>query len=619
MARITEECVARIKDSADIVDIVGNCIQLRRAGNSWKACCPFHNEKTPSFHVNPARQTFHCFGCGVGGDAIRFLMMFENIDYPTALRRVADKNGITVVEEDENPEQQRKRRLRARIVEANHLAADYFHRQLCRNPEATHVRNYLKERRINIEIAKAWQLGWAPPSFRQFQQLAASRRLDSGLLTEAYLLQNGSHSSYAVFRDRLMFPIHNVRGEIVGFSGRIMAEGQDPRKYVNTGDTVAFHKGELLFGLYKATAHIARADMTVVICEGQIDVIACHEKADIRNAVAGLGTAFTDEHAKALRKYAKKAILCYDGDNAGIKASEKTYRKLAATGMEVMMASLPPGEDPDSLIQHNGPEPLRDAISNARPYLEVRAEIEQRQAGDNAAARAALVPKLADLVAEITDPIRRDIVIADLAVRLNTGLEELRATVHEIIRNRKDAPGTPYPPDTYAEEEDFSMPGTSAEDDNLCPPAPQLHITPIRLHPTIRNLISYAARNAAAQQALVERIEELQEPINMLPGGIILQKLLETLPTPGQTSAWQDFVKTLPPEQAAALARMDNELLDIPDADDFMAQACAHAAVDAVKARIDGIKTAIRAGNITPDEVQRLFRELNELQQLLNN
>ena len=137
MARITEECVARIKDSADIVDIVGSCIQLRRAGNAWKACCPFHNEKTPSFHVNPARQSFHCFGCGVGGDAIKFLMMFENLDYPTALRRVADKNGIAIVEEDENPEQQRRRRLRGRVIEANTLAADYFHRQLCRNREAS--------------------------------------------------------------------------------------------------------------------------------------------------------------------------------------------------------------------------------------------------------------------------------------------------------------------------------------------------------------------------------------------------------------------------------------------------------------------------------------------------
>lgn len=615
MARITEECVARIKDSADIVDIVGGCIQLRRAGNSWKACCPFHNEKTPSFHVNPARQTFHCFGCGVGGDAIKFLMMFENLDYPTALRRVADKNGIAIIEEDENPEQQRKRRLRSRVIEANQLAADYFHRQLCRNREADHVRAYLKQREFNIEVAKSWQLGWAPPDFRAFRQLARENRMDDSLLTEAYILQNSSRGSYPVFRDRLMFPIHNVRGEIVGFSGRVMADGQDPRKYVNTGETVAFHKGELLFGLYKATSHIARAGMTVVICEGQLDVIACHEKADIRNAVAGLGTAFTDDHAATLRKYAKKGILCYDADNAGIKASEKTFRKLSAAGMEVLMATLPQGEDPDSLIKHQGADALRQVIEEARPYLEVRTEIEIAAAGSNANARAAIVPKMADLAAEIVDPIRRDILIADLAVRLNTGLEEFRSSVNEILQNRKNEPKAPE--SDYTEEDYY----TDADEDNFSTYVQQpvrMNVPPVRLHPTIRNLISYAAQNKAAQHALVERIEELQEPITALSGGMILQRILEVLPQPGDAQSWANFLEQLPPEQALALKHIQNDIIELPDIDSFMEQACAHAAIDAVKARIDGIKTKIRVGNIAQEEVSRLFAELTELQRLLN-
>lgn len=615
MARITEECVARIKDSADIVDIVGGCIQLRRAGNSWKACCPFHNEKTPSFHVNPARQTFHCFGCGVGGDAIKFLMMFENLDYPTALRRVADKNGIAIIEEDENPEQQRRRRLRSRVIEANQLAADYFHRQLCRNREADHVRAYLKQREFNIEVAKSWQLGWAPPDFRAFRQLARENRMDDTLLTEAYILQNSSRGSYPVFRDRLMFPIHNVRGEIVGFSGRVMADGQDPRKYVNTGETVAFHKGELLFGLYKATSHIARAGMTVVICEGQLDVIACHEKADVRNAVAGLGTAFTDDHASTLRKYAKRGILCYDADNAGIKASEKTFRKLSAAGMEVLMASLPQGEDPDSLIKHQGAEALRQVIEAARPYLEVRTEIEIAAAGNNANARAAIVPKMADLAAEIIDPIRRDILIADLAVRLNTGLEEFRSTVNEVLQHRKEEPKAPEPEYNddapYAEDEENEF--------SEGPARPiRTNVPPVRLHPTIRNLISYAAQNIGAQHALVERIEELQEPITALSGGMILQRILEVLPKPGDPQSWASFLALLPPEQALALKHIQNDIIELPDIDSFMEQACAHAAVDAVKARIDGIKTKIRVGNIAQEEVSRLFAELTELQRLLN-
>ncbi len=594
-----------------MVDIVGRYIQLRRAGNAWKACCPFHNEKTPSFSVNPARQTFKCFGCGVGGDAVKFIMMFENLDYPTALRRVADIYGIPVVEEEENPEMARRRWLRSRVVEVNSLAADYYHRQLCRSKEADHVRAYLKQREFNIDIAKAWQLGWAPPDFRPLQQLAGAANVEPRILTEAYLLGTSPRGTYPVFRDRLMFPIHNVRGEVVGFSGRIMAEGQDPRKYVNTAETVAFRKGELLFGLWKATGPIGKAGMTVVVCEGQLDVIACHEKADIRNAVAGLGTAFTDEHAAMLRKYAKRAILCYDGDNAGIKASEKTFRKLAAAGLEVYMATLPPGEDPDSLIRSQGADALRQAIEEARPYLEVRAGIEMRAAQGDANARAALIPRMADLASEITDAIRRGVAVTDLASRLNTGLEDLRLTVEEIIRSRKESPHSSRSEredmPEYSEEEGSYMPGNE-----YTPTAPPVRVRPIRLHPAMRDLISLAAVNEDVQHALIEHIEELQEPIAMLAGGPILQRMLEVLPVPGDAQAWARFAAGLPPEQEAAIRKISNEPRELADAHTAVQQACSHVAREAVRARIDVIKARISSGNVSPEDLS-LVAELNRM------
>ena len=612
MARITQECVARIKDSADIVELLSKYLQLRRAGNSWKACCPFHSEKTPSFHVNPARQTFHCFGCGVGGDALKFIMMFENLDYPTALRRLADMNGIPVIEEEENPEMARLRRMRARVVEANTLATDYYHRKLCRDAAAAHVREYLKQRGFGIEIARAWQLGWAPPDFREFSQLAASRSMDDRLLAEAYLLGRGQRGLYPVFRDRLMFPIHNVRGEVVGFSGRVIRADQDPRKYVNTADTAAFHKGELLFGLYKATGPIGKAGMCVVVCEGQLDVIACHEKADIRNAVAGLGTAFTDEHAKILRKYAKKAILCYDGDNAGIKASEKTFRKLAAAGLEVYHASLPPGEDPDSLIGSSGPEALREAIDTARPYLEVRMGQELAMIQGDANARAALIPRMADLAAEITDRNRRDVAVADLATRLNTGLEALRETVEGIIRTRKESPQT-SPSDSQwepGEEEEFSTAETMQE-------APR-RVIPITLHNVIRDILFLAASNREAQALLLERIEELQEPIRWLSGGVVLQRFMESLPAPGNEEAWQAFTTQLPPEQSAALRHIEHRPVDFTDVDAVVDSTCANAALAALKARVDQLRSRINAPGISWQEAAPLMEELNELQKLIN-
>lgn len=608
MARIKEECIARIKDSTDIVELLGRYLQLRRSGNGWTACCPFHNEKTPSFHVNPARQIFKCFGCGVGGDAVKFLMMYENLDYPTALRRIADMNGIAVIEEEENPEMARRRHLRSRVVEANQLAAEYYHRMLCRNPNAGHVREYLKTRGFNINTAKAWHLGWAPSDFRELQQLASSKNIDSNILAEAYLLGQSQRGYYPVFRDRLIFPIHNVRGEVVGFSGRVMQAEQDPRKYVNTAETVAFRKGEQLFGLYKATSYIAKADMTVVVCEGQLDVIACHEKADIRHAVAGLGTAFTDEHAAILRKYAKKAVLCYDGDTAGIKASEKTYRKLAQAGLEVYMATLPPGEDPDSLINTKGAEVLQQAIASARPYLEARISRELQSGGGRAEKRAGLIVLMADLVAEIADRNRRDVAIVDIATRLNTGLDDLRQTVADIILSRKSA--TNRKPINLPPSEEEAWTGASHE--------AHAPIVPIRLHPAIRGILAMALGHEQVQQILVERIEELQDPIRYLSGGEILQHLLEQLPLPGDANAWKRFLQVLTPEQAAAIKHMDNTPLVLDNPQSTVDQICERAARDCVRARIDILRASIRSNDIGEQEAMNILAETAKLQQLLN-
>lgn len=622
MARITEECVARIKDSADIVGVIQRYIELRRSGYSWKACCPFHNEKTPSFHVNPARQSFHCFGCGVGGDAVKFLMMYENLDYPTALRRLADMNGIAVIEEEENPELARLRRLRSRIIEVNELAAQYFHHLLCRSREADHVRAYLKERGVSLAVAKSWQLGWAPPDFRPLRQLAESRGMDARLLTEAYLLGQGPSGSYPVFRDRLMFPIRNVRGEAVGFSGRVMQADRDPRKYVNTAETAAFRKGELLFGLNKATAAIGKAGMSVVICEGQLDVIACHEGAEVRNAVAGLGTAFTEGHARMLAKYAKKATLCYDGDRAGIAASEKTYRKLAQVGMEVYLASLPPGEDPDSLIRTQGAEALQEAISHARPYLEVRAEQELEQLQGDMGARAALIPRMADLAAEISDSVRRDVAVVDLASRLNVGLEAFRSMVADIPEaRRKSTPrNTPRETQPQYSEEDLYEPEYAQDESHPtrstdAPPARP--VVPTSVHPSIMLLISMAHSSASAQALLVERIEELQEPIHHLAGGAILQSLLEALPEPGNPEAWEQFVRSLPPEHAAAMRHMRPDPYPDDQASVFVYQACERAAHDTVLSRIDLVRARINSPRIAPEERLSLLAELGKLQEMV--
>ena len=607
MSRITEECEARIKSSADIVEVVGRYVPLRRAGYSWKACCPFHSEKTPSFHVNPARQSFHCFGCGVGGDAVKFVMMFENLDYPTALRRLADICGIPVIEQEEDPEELRRRRLRAKVVQLNELAAQFYHTQLCRSPEAQPARDYLKQRGVNIQVAKSWQLGWAAPDFSGLRKLALSRGFDEATMEAAYLVSRNERGNYPIFRDRLMFPIRNVRGEVVGFSGRVMQPDQDPRKYVNTAETVAFRKGELLFGLYKATAPIGKAGMQVVICEGQLDVIACHENADVRNAVAGLGTAFTEDHARTLAKYAKRAILCYDGDRAGIAASEKTYRKLAQAGLEVCQADLPAGEDPDSLIRSQGAAALQQAIAEAKPYLIRRVVHELEHCGQDAGARAAVVPRMAELTAQIKDPIRRDALVVDLATRLNIGPEAFRSAVDTMVRKLRDDArrGEKRTPQTTAQNTD--------EQEALSAPEEQMDVVPLPLHNAISGLISMALSSKRAQELLLERIEDLQEPIRTLSGGIILQRLMEQLPAPGDEEALREFAEQLPLEQALTLREVRMEYYPEEKLAQHVNFACARAARFALQERIDALRGRIRAAVESPETLKACFDELQRL------
>ena len=532
---------------------------------------------------------------------------FENLDYPTALRRLADICGIPVIEQEEDPEELRRRRLRAKVVQLNELAAQFYHTQLCRSPEAQPARDYLKQRGVNIQVAKSWQLGWAAPDFSGLRKLALSRGFDEATMEAAYLVSRNERGNYPIFRDRLMFPIRNVRGEVVGFSGRVMQPDQDPRKYVNTAETVAFRKGELLFGLYKATAPIGKAGMQVVICEGQLDVIACHENADVRNAVAGLGTAFTEDHARTLAKYAKRAILCYDGDRAGMAASEKTYRKLAQAGLEVCQADLPAGEDPDSLIRSQGASALQQAIAEAQPYLIRRVVHELEHCGQDAGARAAVVPRMAELTAQIKDPIRRDALVVDLATRLNIGPEAFRSAVNTMVRKLRDDArrGEKRTPQTSAQNTD--------EQEALPAPEEQMEVVPLPLHNTISGLISMALSSKRAQELLLERIEDLQEPIRTLSGGIILQRLMEQLPAPGDEEALREFAEQLPPEQALALRAVRMEYYPEEKLAQHVNFACARAARFALQERIDALRGRIRAAVESPETLKACFDELQRL------
>jgi DNA primase len=445
MPRISEDTVQRVAAASDIVDVIGGSLQLKRSGTTWKGLCPFHNEKTPSFHVNPARQTYKCFGCGAGGSVFRFVMDYEHVDFPAAVRRLAARAGIPIAEESEGDE--RRRGERDRLVGLHRDAAAWFHENLMRQRFAAHAREYLKGRGINSEIAARWKLGYAPDSWDACTTMlrkagyTTEEILRSGLVTtkEAETpkskLQNPKF--YDRFRNRVMFPISNDYGEVIAFSGRTL--GDDPAKYVNSPETPLFTKGRVLFGLEKAKRAIL-ASNEAIVCEGQLDLISAYE-AGVENVTAPQGTAFTPQQARLLRRFAESVVLCFDSDSAGRKAVERSLPALFAAGLAVRVARVPAGEDPDSLVRNKGPQALRDVVSKASDYFDVVLG-EELIPGLPPQRRAALARRVAGFLKLVTDPALRE----TLAARVRTRLELTETAFAALL-------AAAVIPDAAAEEE----------------------------------------------------------------------------------------------------------------------------------------------------------------------
>jgi DNA primase len=370
MPRIAEESIRKVADSSDIVEVIQGYFPLKRAGTSWRAICPFHKEKSPSFHVNPSRQSFHCFGCGAGGGVFRFVMDYEHLDFPSAVRKLAQRAGI-VLQEDNDPAEQSRRDQRSRLMELHREAAAWFHLNLLRNRDADHAREYLRKRGISKETAVTWQIGYAPAGWETLRGWASDKGfsreelLQGGLLT---VRDGDERGGYDRFRDRLMFPIRNDYGEVVAFSGRILTDNQKEAKYVNSPETPIFTKGRVLFGLDKSKRALIEAGEAVVM-EGQIDLISAFEHG-VSNVVAPQGTAFTPDQARLLRRFVERVVLCFDSDTAGQNAVEKSLPALMTAGIGVKVVSLPRGEDPDSLIRGEGVGAFREVLGGSIDFFD---------------------------------------------------------------------------------------------------------------------------------------------------------------------------------------------------------------------------------------------------------
>jgi len=433
---ILDEDVARVREATNIVQIVSEHLALKRVGRRYQGLCPFHSEKTPSFSVNPELGLYHCFGCGAGGDAIRFVRELEHLDFATAVERLAAKAGITLRYDDAAVSRDRQRR--DRLVEATAAAAEFYHRLLLDDAGAGVARKYLRSRGFDGDVARAFSIGWSPDRYdalslhlQRDKKFSRQDVLDAGL---AFV--NRVNKLQDFFRARVMFPIFDVRGDPVAFGGRAL-EGRP--KYKNSPESPIYQKSRVLYGLNWAKPDIV-ARSEAVICEGYTDVIAFFS-AGVPRAVATCGTALAEDHVKLLRNFAPNLVLAYDADDAGQNAALRIYQWEASYEIRLSVADLPPGQDPADVGLADAPR-LAAAVDGARPFLQFRLERLLRAADlASVEGRAAAAKAATALIAEHPDDLVKDQYLMQLADRTGIDVDRLRrATADAATAPKSEVP-----------------------------------------------------------------------------------------------------------------------------------------------------------------------------------
>ena len=438
---IDRETVDRIYAAANIVDIVGDYVTLRRKGVNYVACCPFHNEKTPSFVVSPSKGVYKCFGCGKGGNAVTFLMEHESLTYPEALKMVAKRYGIEVHEKELSEEEVRRNDDRESMFALNGWAAEYFANYLRRESEGISIgMSYFRQKRglTDATIAK-FGLGFCPAKGDRMTKdaLAAGYKQEFLLSTGLSLVSDRNGSLYDRFRDRVIFPVHNISGRIVAFGGRTLRTDKQVAKYQNSPESEIYSKKRELYGLYFAKKAIQQQDYAILV-EGYLDVISMHQ-AGIENVVASSGTSLTTEQIRLLGRFTKNITVIYDGDPAGIHASLRGIDMILHEGMNVRVVLLPEPEDPDSFAQSHSASEVRDYIAdNEQDFLEFKARLLLKDAQGDPIRKAALIGDMVQSIAQIPDPIQRSVYIKECARIMD--IDE-RILIGEVARKRLTTSG----------------------------------------------------------------------------------------------------------------------------------------------------------------------------------
>ena len=427
----TEEQIEKVRSGSDIVQIIGRYVNLKRSGSGYVGLCPFHSEKTPSFSVNPARQMYKCFGCGVAGSVITFVMEYENYTFPEAMQFLAEQAGIELPKTELTPEQKRQKNLRSTLVQINAKAAAYYYAKL-KSPGGKQGYDYFKNRGLSDETIMHFGLGYSGQGGRELYGYLKNQGYSDRELSETGLFKIDEHGAYDKFWNRVMFPIMDINNRVIGFGGRVMGDAKP--KYLNSPETMVFDKSRNLYGLNRARR---TKKPYFLLCEGYMDVISLHQ-AGFTNAVASLGTALTPGHAALIRRYVQEVYLTYDSDGAGTRAALRAMPILRDAGITAKIIRMEPYKDPDEFIKNLGAEKFEERIASARNVFMYSLEVLEKEYDMNSPeGKTEFMKETARRLTQFEEEIERNNYIEAVAKAYHVGFEDLRKLVGKMAVQAK--------------------------------------------------------------------------------------------------------------------------------------------------------------------------------------
>jgi len=507
---ISNSTIQEVRDRADIEDVVSDFVTLKRKGSGrylW-ACCPFHDEKTPSFSVTPERGIYKCFGCGKSGDSINFIMEHDGLNYIEAIKHLAQKYGVEIVEEEQTDEQAEKQSERDSLYIILNFANEYFRNNLKNTDEGRSIGlSYFKERGFNEKIIDKFELGYSQDKWSALLEEATSKAYNEEILEKAGLLVVKSEDKkYDRFRGRVIFPIHNVTGKVIGFGARTLKKDDKP-KYLNSPESEVYHKSKILYGIYQAKNEIRKEDNCYLV-EGYTDVISLHQ-SDIENVVASSGTSLTDDQIKLISRFSKNITVLFDGDAAGLKASLRGIDMILEAGMNVRTVVFPEGEDPDSYSQKLGTSAFKNFLKeNTVDFIKFKAGLYAEEAVNDPIRKAESIKEIVMSIAKIPDPVQRAIYIKESSLMLEIEESVLLAEMNKILIKEKRKDRSEF----QRQEEQRASIEALVESENETSTLDEENLIAIQERESIRILINYGFNDIEEEYKLYDYLlKELED------------------------------------------------------------------------------------------------------------